>query len=113
VNGLERPLTPEIETTTARVLQESLRNTIKHADACAVRVRLSYRPQSLRLSISDDGVGFQVDPAFRAYGGHWGLLGMKERATQLRGTLKVRSAPARGTTVALRIPECTTSEARA
>jgi PAS domain S-box-containing protein len=105
VNGRERPLTPEMETATARVLRESLRNTIKHADACAVRVRLSYRPQGLRLSISDDGVGFRVDPAFRAYGGHWGLLGMKERATELHGRLRVRSAPNCGTTVALRIPD--------
>ncbi|HKE91574.1 MAG TPA: ATP-binding protein, partial [Gemmatimonadales bacterium] len=54
---------------------------------------------------SDDGRGFEVDPAFRAYGGHWGLLGMKERAAELRGTLRVRSAPGRGTTVALRLPE--------
>jgi signal transduction histidine kinase len=50
-------------------------------------------------------VGFRVDPAFRAYGGHWGLLGMKERATELHGRLRVRSAPNCGTTVALRIPD--------
>jgi signal transduction histidine kinase len=105
VSGLERPLTPEVEAATARVLQESLRNTIKHASACAVQVRLSYRAQSLKLSISDDGVGFQVDPAFRAYGGHWGLLGMSERAAELQGTLRVRSSPGYGTTVALRIPD--------
>jgi signal transduction histidine kinase len=46
-----------------------------------------------------------VDPEFRAYGGHWGLLGMKERAAELRGALTVRSAPGRGTTVGLRIPD--------
>ena len=102
--GSERSLTPESEATAARVLQEAIANTIKHAAALAVRVRVSYLARSLRLSVTDDGKGFQVDPAFAAYGGHWGLLGMKERASQLRGTLTVRSAPGQGTTIALRIP---------
>jgi len=103
--GVERPLLEQVEAAAARVLQESIANTIKHAAARSVRVRLSYGTRSLRLSISDDGKGFQVDPAFRAYGGHWGLLGMKERVAELHGTLTVRSAPGRGTTVALRIPD--------
>jgi PAS domain S-box-containing protein len=105
LRGDERPLPAEVESAAARVLQESVANTVKHADACVIRVRLSYRPHSVKLSISDDGKGFQVDPEFRAYGGHWGLLGMKERATELSGTLTVRSSPGRGTWVALRIPE--------
>jgi signal transduction histidine kinase len=111
--GAERPLAAQIEAAAARVLQEAIANTIKHAAARSVRVRLSYRTRSLTLSVSDDGRGFQVDPAFRAYGGHWGLLGMKERAAELRGTLTVRSSPGRGTTVALRIPDRTASAAAA
>jgi PAS domain S-box-containing protein len=102
--GAERTLTEEIEAAAARVLQEAIANTIKHADARSVLVRVSYRARSLRLSVTDDGRGFEVDPDFRAYGGHWGLLGMKERAGQLHGTLTVRSAPGQGTTVAIRIP---------
>jgi PAS domain S-box-containing protein len=104
VVGAERSLTPEIEAAAARVLQEALANTIKHAGAGSVLVRVSYDARGLRLSASDDGKGFEVDPAFRAYGGHWGLLGMKERVNQLRGKLTVRSAPGQGTTIALRIP---------
>ena len=111
VRGDERPLPAESQSAAARVLQESVANTVKHAEACVIRVRLSYRADSLRLSISDDGKGFQVDPEFRAYGGHWGLLGMKERATNLCGTLTVRSSPGRGTWVALRIPEAVDSPA--
>jgi PAS domain S-box-containing protein len=109
--GVERPLAAQVEAAATRVLQESIANTIKHAAARSVRVRLSYRGRSLRLSISDDGKGFRVDPEFRAYGGHWGLLGMKERAAELRGTLTVRSSPGHGTTVALRIPDRTASAA--
>jgi signal transduction histidine kinase len=105
VRGGERPLAPHVESAIARVLQESIANTVKHAAACSLRARFSYRDRSVRLSIADDGVGFQVDPEFRAYGGHWGLLGMKERATELCGTLKVRSLPGQGTTVVLRIPD--------
>ena len=104
MRGIARPLAPQIEATLARVLQESTTNTIKHAGAHALRVRLSYTRRSVRLSLADDGKGFEVDPEFRAYGGHWGLLGMKERAAELGGTLRVHSAPGRGTTVAFRIP---------
>jgi two-component system, NarL family, sensor histidine kinase DegS len=107
VRGVERPIAPQLEAAAERVLLESIANAVKHAAARSVRVRLSYRARSLRLSISDDGAGFQVDPAFRAYGGHGELPGMKERAAELRGTLAVRSSPGRGTTVALRIPDRT------
>src|SRR4029453_4788521 len=113
VRGAERALAEQIEVATTRVLHESVAEIIKPAGARSVRVRLSYRASSVRLIVSDDGGGFQADPAFRAYGGHWGLLGMKERAAELRGTLTVRSAPGRGTTVVLRLPDRTTSRAAA
>ena len=109
VRGADRPLPEELGAAVSRVLQESIANTIKHAGARSVRVRLAYRPSSVRLGVSDDGKGFDVDPAFRAYGGHWGLLGMKERAAELRGTLTVRSSPGGGTTVRLQLPDRTAS----
>jgi PAS domain S-box-containing protein len=109
--GVERPLAAQVEAAATRILQESIVNTIKHAAARSIRVRLAYRERNLRLTISDDGKGFNVDPEFRAYGGHWGLLGMKERAAELRGTLTIRSSPGQGTTIAVRIPDRTASEA--
>jgi len=105
VRGVERPLAKQVEAAATRVLHESIANTIKHAGARSLRVRLSYRSRGVRLHITDDGKGFQLDPAFRAYGGHWGLLGMKERAAELHGTLALRSSPGRGTTVVLRLPD--------
>jgi PAS domain S-box-containing protein len=113
VRGAERPTTAQVEAAATRILQESIANTIKHAGARSLRVRLSYRSRSVRLSVSDDGMGFRVEPVFRAYGGHWGLLGMKERASELRGTLTIRSEPGRGTTVALRLPDRVASTAPA
>jgi signal transduction histidine kinase len=58
----------------------------------------------VRVSIKDDGKGFVVDPDFRAYGGHWGLLGMRERANQVGARLLVRSSPGQGTEIILLIP---------
>jgi PAS domain S-box-containing protein len=104
VSGTPYPVGPRVEAAAARVLQESIANTVRHGDARGVWVRLRYAPRALRLTVRDDGRGFQVDPEFRAYGGHWGLLGMRERAVELQGSLRVESAPDCGTTVALRIP---------
>ena len=110
VSGAERALPDKVEAVAVRVVQESIANAVKHASARSISVRLAYRPRGVRLSISDDGKGFAVDPEFRAYGGHWGLLGMKERAAGLRGTLSVQSEPGRGTTVALRVPDSPVGE---
>jgi PAS domain S-box-containing protein len=103
--GFERPLASRVQSVTTRVLQECIANVVRHASARSIRVRVSYQADGLKLSVSDDGSGFRLDPTFRAYGAHWGLLGMKERASELHGALAVRSAPGRGTTVVLRLPD--------
>jgi PAS domain S-box-containing protein len=103
-SGVTRPLDPEIEAVAIRVLQESIANVVKHAGASTVRVRLSFQARRVRLSIGDDGRGFTVDPEFQTYGGHWGLLGMRERTSQVRGTLSIHSAPAEGTEIVLQVP---------
>jgi PAS domain S-box-containing protein len=104
VTGTPCPVEPPVEAAVARVLQESIANTVKHGDARGVWVRLRFTPRALKLTVRDDGKGFQVDPEFRGYGGHWGLLGMRERAAEVQGSLRVESAPECGTTVALRVP---------
>ncbi len=104
VMGSPRPLGPDIEGVVLRVGQEAVTNVVKHAGAEAVRVRLDFGARRVRLSITDDGRGFTVDPTFQAFGGHWGLLGMHERATQVLGKVRVRSSPGQGTQVALMVP---------
>jgi signal transduction histidine kinase len=104
VRGAPRALPPELETVIFRVAQEAIVNVVKHAGAHTARVTLSYEDRSVRLIVSDDGTGFIVDPERRTYAGHWGLLGMRERASQLRGKLVVRSAPGAGTRIMLRVP---------
>jgi signal transduction histidine kinase len=85
-------------------MQEAIANVEKHAAARTVRLTLGYETRRVRLSIVDDGRGFVVDPDLQSYGGHWGLLGMRERASQLRGTLSIHSAPGAGTEIVLLIP---------
>jgi PAS domain S-box-containing protein len=104
VGGPVRPMDPEVEAVVARVAQEAITNAVKHADARTVRVRLSFETRRVRLSVIDDGRGFAVEPDFQAYGGHWGLLGMRERASQIHGKLSIRSTPGHGTEVVLLVP---------
>jgi PAS domain S-box-containing protein len=104
VQGTPRTLPPETEATVFRVAQEAVANAVKHSAAHTVRVALAYGPQGVRLAVTDDGCGFTVDPDFRAYAGHWGLLGMRERAIQLNAKLTVESALGAGTALVLRVP---------
>jgi signal transduction histidine kinase len=104
VGGPPRPLAPEVGAVVVRVAQEAVTNVVKHAEARTVRVRLSFETRRLRLSVIDDGRGFAVESDFHAYGGHWGLLGMRERASQIRGRLSLRSTPGHGTEVVLLVP---------
>jgi PAS domain S-box-containing protein len=99
-----RPVDPEVEAVVLRVAQEAIANVVKHADARRVRVRLSFETRRMRLSVTDDGRGFVVPSDFQGYGGHWGLLGMRERASQIHGKLSLRSDPGRGTELSLLVP---------
>jgi signal transduction histidine kinase len=101
---LER-LPPELETACFRIAQEALTNVVRHAKAKYVRVELSQSGDELHLIVRDDGIGF--DPA--GIGGSpsdvkLGLLGMRERALIVGGTIEVVSAPGKGTEVHSRFP---------
>ena len=82
-----------------RVAQESLANIARHSDAGRVWVRLDGTPTGPRIRITDDGVGFT--PVFVV--GH-GLSGMRDRLTEIGGTLRVDSAPGKGCTVTAVVP---------
>ena len=109
VNGAPQSLTPEIEVTILRVAQEALNNCRKYAQASQVTITLSYMNNIVTLNVQDDGVGFNPDrlstaePGAQSTGG-FGLLGMRERVEQLRGTLLIESAPGEGSTLMVAIP---------
>lgn len=95
-----------LQTSIFRVAQEALQNVTKHANATQVDLHLNLAHDVVSLAIHDNGRGF--DAADRAYqlvqAGHFGLLGMKERAQLHHGTLDIHSQPGRGTTVTVRLP---------
>jgi len=104
VEGPPRSVAPDVEAVMVRVVQEAVANVVRHAAARTLRVGLSFQGRRVRLSVSDDGQGFAVDPNFHAYGGHWALLGMQERASQIRGKFTVRNTPGQGTEIVLVVP---------
>jgi signal transduction histidine kinase len=91
-------LGPDESTTAFRILQESLTNAVKHAAASAVQVRVRVAGGALELLVRDDGRGGALP------GAGAGLLGMRERAGALGGTLRVSDRPEGGTEVRCRLP---------
>ncbi len=85
-----------------RVAQESLHNVRRHSDAATVHVKLARVKGRLRLDISDDGVGFDVDEARRS--GSLGLFSMEERARHLEGSFRIQSRPGAGTQLEVLVP---------
>lgn len=102
----EQELSREAQLTLFRIAQEALFNIKKHAEASRVVIRLESGPAEVRMTVSDDGRGFNI-PAHLgelSNAGKLGLVGMQERAQLLRGTLDIRSGPGRGTDIIVEIP---------
>ena len=91
----------EVKEALYRVAQEALHNTVKHARAANVKLKLEELPEGFTLMISDDGLGFDARNDFP---GHLGLKSMRERATRLGGTLEVISEPGHGVRILARVP---------
>jgi signal transduction histidine kinase len=104
VEGRPRQLNPIVCDDVYRIGREALANAFRHSDATRIEVELVYAPTELRLLIRDDGHG--IDPEILRMGseGHWGLVGMRERAQRIGARFKVWSGPAAGTEVELSIP---------
>jgi signal transduction histidine kinase len=100
VTGTARRLPMGTEVVLLRVGQEALANVRKHAAAHQVAVRLSYADDVVRLTVADDGAGF--DPELIT--GGYGLRGMRDRVAQVGGTIHVTSAPGTGTQVCAEVP---------
>jgi PAS domain S-box-containing protein len=97
----EEPFSLDDRMEVYRILQEALSNARKHAQARCVQVSFTLDGDSIRMTIQDDGAGF--DPTQSLGEGHFGLRFMRERAEQMGGVLRVDSAPGGGTRVSLEI----------
>ncbi len=104
VEGENRRLPEETEQHLLRIAQEAVTNAVKHAHASQVRIHLEMANKKLSLRVADNGQGFEQDEAFSEVGGHFGLLGMRERAERLGGELRLHSERGQGTEVAVTVP---------
>ena len=94
-----------METALFRVTQEALTNVAKHAGATQVNITLSEEAGEVRLTIADNGVGFDLVASGRSgQQPRWGLITMRERAETVGGSLHVDSAPGKGTTIVVEVP---------
>jgi signal transduction histidine kinase len=92
-----------VEYNLLRIVREAVNNAVKHSGADTITVSLHNKPDKLTLTIQDDGSGFDRDHASPGPG-HYGLIGMKERASQIGATLEVNSQPGEGTTISVILP---------
>lgn len=102
--GEGNSLSEVVEENLLRIGQEAVTNVVKHSGASLVKMDLQFSPQKVVLQVKDDGKGF--DPANRAgpEDGHFGLLGITERAERVGGHAEITSAPGRGTSIRVEIP---------
>ncbi len=101
VTGGARPLPTRIEVGLYRMAQEAVANSVQHANATRITIRLASEERRVTLTITDNGQGFemsQVEP------GRYGLIGLNERAKLLGGVASLASAPQRGTRFRVVIP---------
>jgi signal transduction histidine kinase len=90
-----------------RIVQEALNNVVKHANASAVSVSLEFTPELVRVSVADNGVGFDIQSVNKGQtnsGRHLGLISMRERAAELGGTMELHTAPGGGTEIVVLVP---------
>jgi signal transduction histidine kinase len=102
---MEERLTSEIEVAAYRIIQEALTNVVKHSHATSCRVYLQRLSNTLLITVEDDGTGFDATEINRADGRRGlGLIGIRERVVQLLGTLRLETAPSKGTRITVELP---------
>lgn len=105
LEGIPRPVNPVLQDDIYRIAVESLRNSFQHARAKQIETEITYGGRLLRIRFRDDGVG--IHPDVLAEGrrtGHWGLVGMQERAERIGAKLDIWSRAGAGTEIELRLP---------
>lgn len=103
ITGTEVKLDDMRATTIFRVIQESLTNIAKHAQASQVEISLVFKPMEVGVAIQDNGQGFNHDEVAQKRN-HFGLIGMRERVWAQNGQIDITSQPGRGTRIAINVP---------
>ncbi len=104
VHGGFENLPEDMEHNLLRIAQEAVTNASKHARASRIEVKLKRTETLVNLKVIDNGCGFQTDDAFAEMGGHFGLIGIRERAERIGGDFRLGSQPGAGTEVEVTVP---------
>lgn len=107
VVGAPATLAPRVEHHLLGIGTEAMTNAVKHGRATTIAVELMYRADEVVLRIKDDGAGFDPALHLEQSSGCFGLLGMRERAREVRGELRIHSQPGSGTEVSVTVPSGT------
>jgi len=99
VEGARRRLPPVVENNLLRIGQEAITNASRHAKPASIKVRLSFEGRAVRLSVEDDGIGFEPGAKPDGQRRGFGLVGMQERVELLGGTVEIASSPGHGTRI--------------
>lgn len=101
VRGAAWKLPGDLSHNLLRIGQEAILNAAKHSGAALIRVKIIFESSGVRLDVIDNGKGF--DPNGGSEGGHWGLVGMRERAKRVGGRLEIQSGPGVGTRISVAV----------
>jgi signal transduction histidine kinase len=109
VLGHPKPLQPGVQEEVLLIAREALLNACRHSQATRIEAEIEYLPARLRLAVRDNGSG--IDPQVVRFGreSHWGLQGMRERARNIGGRLRIWSKRGAGTEVEVSVPGCLNS----
>jgi signal transduction histidine kinase len=104
-SGEEQRLSHEVELALYRIAQEALNNVVRHSQAKHSDLHISFGEKEIELKVSDNGIGFDMprSPTDFAPNGHFGLLGIRERADLIGARLEVESAHGKGTRLKIRL----------
>jgi signal transduction histidine kinase/ligand-binding sensor domain-containing protein len=101
IEGAARTLQPVVKEELFCIGREALTNAFRHAQASRIEISIDYGRRELRLCCSDDGCGMEPEVLAQGLSGHWGLLGMRERARKIGANLEACSVQGEGTEVAV------------
>ena len=105
VQGEKVKLPAAVEFHLFRIAQEALANAVKHSRASVITIELEYGAESFRLTVRDNGCGFDLQATEKIPGSHFGLMGMRERAAKMGGELNLQTAPQKGCCLSVTVPK--------
>jgi signal transduction histidine kinase len=104
VTGTPRRCESKVQAEALRIAQEAVMNAVRHGHAQQVQLDLGFSDRTLRLSVSDDGRGFDPAAIPSGNGRHYGIVGMQERAAEIGGRCTIDSVPGKGSQVTAEFP---------